>query len=99
MDVFEFKRRPEPLRTQNRLPVRRADGDTAIDPSSRAELIAAGREIEQVLKSVSDTTDVRFKVVIEGRTARFMDPARRRLNADKRNVNKKRELRAGTGAR
>lgn len=64
-------------------------GDVEIPPEAHAELVAAGRDIERVLKSVSDTTDVRFKVVIEGRTARHLDhPDKRRLNADRYDRNK-----------
>ena len=64
-------------------------GSTRIDEAAKPELIAAGRDIERVLRSVqSDTTDVRFKVVIEGRAARHWAYEDRHRNADRGGVNR-----------
>ena len=70
--IFEFKSR-----------------ESVIPDTSRAALIAAGRDIEAVLRRARrGNTDVRFKVVIEGRTARFLDAKDAGKNADRYNRNK-----------
>ncbi len=51
-----------------------------IPNSAKPELVAAGREIERVLGAVSDTSNVRFKIIVEGRAARYIDDDR--LNGD-----------------
>lgn len=58
--------------------------ETATIPlEAHASLIAAGRKIQDVLASVEGKGDVRFKVVIEGRAARFLEKGKRGLNADR----------------
>ena len=43
--------------------------DPVIPDVNKAELIAAGKELEGIIKKFVTTTDVAFKVVIEGRAA------------------------------
>lgn len=43
--------------------------DPVIPNANKADLIAAGKELESIIKKFVTTTDVAFKVVIEGRAA------------------------------
>lgn len=54
----------------------------------RAKFIAAGSDIQSSRRARREDTDVRFKVVVAGRTARFLNAKDSGRNVDRYNRNK-----------
>lgn len=56
-----------------------------IPDSAKSELLAAGAEIRDLLRTVEDTSEVRFKVLVEGRAAMYVEDDPRNFDREYNN--------------
>lgn len=85
LDTTYFKYDPvnkrHELRT-NKKEMFKGGGGIEIKSDVRADLVEAGKALRDITKSLNDTSNVKYLIIIEGMAARYMRPKDRWRNSD-----------------